>query len=266
MFGSLIGTVRERQPLVYSITNYVTVNDCANAILAIGGSPIMSDEIEEAADIASIANAVVINIGTLNTRTVEAMIEAGKAANKKGIPVILDPVGAGATKYRTEVTKTLLNEIKFTVIRGNISEICAVCKGKSNTRGVDAGGMDIMSVTDIAAMCKDLSKETGSVIAVTGKVDVIADGETAYAVRNGSHYMSKITGSGCMLSCILGAFCGGVDSYLEACVCGISAMGIAGEQAENKMEGTGSFRVHLIDGLSNMCENVFNGASRIEKL
>lgn len=266
MFGSLIGMVRERQPLVYSITNYVTVNDCANAILAIGGSPIMSDEINEAADIASISNAVVINIGTLNQRTVESMLDAGQAANKKGIPVILDPVGAGATKYRDDATGLLLEKIKFAVIRGNISEILAVNKNRSNGRGVDAGGMDIMSPLEIAQMAKELSKKTGAVIAVTGKVDVIANDKKAYAISNGSYYMSKITGSGCMLSCVLGAFCGAVDSYLEACVCAVSTMGIAGEQAEEKMAGTGSFRMHMIDGLFNMCENVFNGAAKIEEL
>lgn len=266
MFGALIGTVRERQPLVYSITNYVTVNDCANAILAVGGSPIMSDEIKEAGEIAGNASAVVINIGTLNERTVEAMLAAGEAANKRGVPVVLDPVGAGATKYRTEVTKLLLSRIKFAAIRGNVSEIGAIYKGKSSNKGVDAGAMDIMDINDVAKMAKSLSADTGAVIAVTGKVDVVADKDTAYAVYNGSYYMSKITGCGCMLSCVLGAFCGGVDSHLEAVVCAVSAMGVAGEIAEKKMEGTGSFRMHLIDGLSNMCENIFNEGSKIEKL
>lgn len=266
MFGGLIGTLRDRQPLVYSITNYVTVNDCANAILAIGGAPIMSDEISEAGEIAGNASAVVINIGTLNERTVEAMLAAGVSANKKGIPVILDPVGVGATKYRTAVTKILLDKVKFAVIRGNVSEISAIYGGKSTNKGVDAASVDIMDINDIAEMAKKLSKDTGAVIAVSGKVDVIANKNTAYAVYNGSYYMSRITGSGCMLSCVLGAFCGAVDSYLEASVCAVAAMGIAGEMAEKKMEGTGSFRMHMIDGLSNMCENVFNEGHRIEKL
>lgn len=266
MFGELIATVRERQPLVHSITNYVTVNDCANALLAIGGSPIMSDEIKDAVEIAGNASALVINIGTLNERTVETMVAAGMEANKKGVPVVLDPVGAGATSYRTEVTKMLLDKVDFAVIRGNISEIGAIYNGKSSNKGVDAGAMDMMDAKSVAEMAKELSAKTGAVIAVTGKVDVVADSENAYGIYNGSYYMSKITGCGCMLSCLLGAFVGAVEAYLPAVVCGICAMGIAGEIAEKKMEGTGSFRMHLIDGLSNMCENIYNEGNRIEKL
>lgn len=266
MFGAFIGTLRDREPLVHCITNYVTVNDCANALLAIGGSPIMSDEIKDATEIAGIASALVINIGTLNERTVETMVAAGQAANKNNVPVVLDPVGVGATKYRTEVTKLLLEKVNFTVIRGNISEIGAIYKGHSSGRGVDAGAMDMMDVNDIADMAKKLSEKTGAVIAVTGKVDVVADKDNAYAIYNGSHYMSKITGSGCMLSCVLGAFVGAIETRLEAVVCGVSAMGIAGEIAEKKMSGTGSFRVAMIDGLSNMCENIFNEGNKIERL
>jgi len=266
MFGTLTGVVRERQPLVLSITNYVTVNDCANAVLAVGGSPVMSDEIKDAVELAGNASAVVINIGTLNERTVETMVAAGLEANKRGVPVVLDPVGAGATGYRTEITRLLLDKVKFAVIRGNISEISAAYGSKSTNKGVDAGAMDMMDVNEIAEMAKKLSAQTGAVIAVTGKVDVIADAKDAYSVYNGSHYMSRITGCGCMLSCILGAYCGAVEAYLPAAVCAIAAMGIAGEQAEKKMAGTGSFRMHLIDGLSNMCENVFNEGNKIEKL
>ena len=263
MFGAFVSLVRDRQPLVHAITNYVTVNDCANCILAIGASPVMADEISEVEEI--LGNCLLINIGTINERTLESMIKAGKKANMENIPVVLDPVGVMASSFRKQAVKTLLEEVKFTAIAGNISEISFLAKGQSAGRGVDAGFMDTVSSEEAIAMAKQLSAKTGAIIVISGKTDIIANENDTYMVNNGSYYMGKITGSGCMQSAIIASFLGGVENTLLACVCGACAWGICGEIAEQKMEGTMSFRMHLIDALSNMSENTFNQMCKITK-
>lgn len=195
MIGSILNNLRRTVPLVHCITNYVTVNDCANALLAIGGSPIMSDDIEDVKDITAVCNALDINIGTLNTRTISSMLEAGKIANTLGHPCILDPVGAGASALRTETAKKLIDEIHFTVIRGNISEIKALALGTGAARGVDADAVDAVTGKNIDSainFLRDFSKKTGAVIAVTGAIDLIVDENSAYAVRNGRPLLSLI--------------------------------------------------------------------------
>lgn len=256
-------SVREKNPLVHHITNYVTVNDCANITLAIGGSPVMADEIAEVRDMVSLASAFVINIGTLNSRTVEAMLEGGKRANELNIPVILDPVGAGATPYRTEVAKKIIEEIKLTVIRGNLSEIKTLYGIKTQTKGVDSGD-SIDDNVDEFTMAKEIAKafanKLNTVVAITGAVDIITDGKILYTAHNGHKIMSRITGTGCMCTSLIGSYLGATDSSLIAALAGIASMSIAGETAyeglDKNCDGTGSLKVKIIDAIYNLDEKV----------
>lgn len=273
MFSEIIKNVKSNTPLVHNITNYVTVNDCANILLACGGSSIMADDIEEVEEITSISNAVVINIGTLNSRTVESMLKAGKKANALNIPVILDPVGAGASKLRTDTTFRLLDEVKFTVIRGNMSEIKTLGKANtSGTRGVDASLSDSITEENIDEAVKyinSLSEKLSAVVAVTGAIDIVADGKKAYVIRNGHQFMSKISGTGCMLTSIIGAYCGAnKHSILEATSVAVCAMGLSGELSYEKMkkndDGTSLLKSYLIDFMSKIDAELLKEGAKIE--
>lgn len=263
---------KKKPQLVHNITNYVTVNDCANILLAMGSSPIMADDIAEVEEITSICSALVINIGTLNSRTIEAMIAAGKKANALGHPVILDPVGAGASALRTETTYRLLKEVKFSVIRGNISEIKTVNDGAGTTKGVDADEKDIVSAETLDGaieLAKKISAKTGAVIAITGAIDIIADSERAYTVKNGHPDMSRITGTGCMLSAMTGAYAAAnKEKLLEAVACSVCIMGLAGELAArrvmNNQLGTGSLRTYIIDMVSTMTADALEASAKVE--
>lgn len=252
----LLENLRERCPLVHHLTNYVTVNDCANATLAIGGSPIMATAIEEADDIAAISSAVVLNIGTLGREIVASMIAAGKSANAKGIPVVFDPVGAGASPFRSDTTARILEEVKLSVIRGNISEIRAASGLASHTKGVDADRDDLG--TDAGQIAAGLAKKAGSVVAVTGQKDAISDGAATFFVSNGNAMLAKISGTGCMCTSLVGAFVGSEPSQpLTAAVAAIACMGIAGEIAFEKAgkTGLGGYRQAVMDALSLMDGN-----------
>ncbi|MEG0153445.1 MAG: hydroxyethylthiazole kinase [Longicatena sp.] len=272
MFKTMIENVEEKTPLVHCITNYVTVNDCANALLAVKGSPIMADDEDEVEDITSICNALVINIGTLNKRTLGSMIKAGKKANALGHQVILDPVGAGASPLRTNATFQLLKEVKFSVIRGNISEIKTVYQGSGTTKGVDADVNDVVTKDNLqesVAFAKALSKNSGAVIAITGAIDIVANEKSAYAIYNGHKDMSKISGTGCMLSAILGAYAAANPTQLlEASVCGVAHMGYSGELAQARVQkengGNGSFHMYIIDELSKMTPSSLLGGMKVE--
>lgn len=273
MFEKIMDNVKIQKPLVHCITNSVTMNDCANAILAVHGSPIMADEIKEVEDITSICQALVINIGTLNERTVEAMIKAGQKANALNHPVILDPVGAGASSFRSETTFRLLDKIQFSVIRGNISEIKTVYQGIGTTKGVDADINDIVNeenLDETIDFARELSQRTGAIIAIMGAIDIIADANHATIIRNGCSNMSRITGTGCMLSAILGAYVAvNQDSMFDTVSCAVALMGYSGELAQQKVQqqdaGTGSLRVYLIDALSTMTAEKLNGGIKIEE-
>lgn len=272
MFEKILENVKSKSPLVHSITNYVTVNDCANIILACGGAPIMADDINEVEEITSICNSLVINIGTLNERTIASMIKAGKKANELGHPVILDPVGAGASSLRTQTVFNLLKEVKFSVIRGNISEIKTVYQGSGTTKGVDADVNDVVNdnnIDEVINFAKALSLKTNAVIAITGAIDIVADSEKAYIIRNGHPMMSKITGTGCMLSTVVGCFVGAnAQSVLDATAASVCVMGLCGELAFAKMKaldgGTSTFRTQLIDFMSKMNIGLLNGGIKIE--
>lgn len=272
MFKEIIENVKAKKPLVHNITNYVTVNDCANILLSCGASPIMADDIMEVEDITAICNALVINIGTLNSRTIESMVMAGKKANALNHPVILDPVGAGASKFRTETISRLLKEVRFDVIRGNISEIKTVYSGNGSTKGVDANIEDAVTdanIDEAVLFAKKLSQKSNSIIAITGAIDIVANSEKSYIIKNGNPTMSKITGTGCMLSSLIGAYCAAnIDNFLDATATAVCAMGLCGELAYDRViqtdSGTSSFRMHLIDFMSKMDGNMLRGGAKIE--
>jgi hydroxyethylthiazole kinase len=271
MLGQMLENVQEKTPLVHNITNYVTVNDCANILLACGASPIMADDMGEAADITSICNALNINIGTLNKNTIPSMLAAGVKSNTLGHPVLLDPVGAGASKLRTETALNLLKEIHFTVIRGNVSEIKTLVTGSGATKGVDANAVDMVTEANLGqavAWVKDFAAKMGCVVAVTGAIDIVADAKKAYVIRNGHPIMSRITGSGCMLSSMMTAYlAANPDTPLEAAAASVCAMGLAGEMAAIRMkqgDGNGSFRTYLLDAIYNLDKETLDKGARYE--
>lgn len=269
MFESIFNNVRISTPLIHNITNYVTVNDCANILLACGASPIMADDIEEAAEITSICSGLNINIGTLNQRTIASMFAAGKTSNSLHHPVVLDPVGAGASKLRTETALKLLNEVQFTVIRGNISEIKTLAIGTGTTKGVDADVADKVTedtLSEAVAFAKSFSAQTGAIIAITGAIDIVADSQKAYCIRNGHPMMSSITGTGCQLSAMTAAFVTANPSEpLKAAAAAVCAMGLAGEIAHERltpMDGNSSYRTYIIDAIYHLTpEQLEKGAN-----
>lgn len=268
MFDEIFEKMMNSNPVIHSITNYVTVNDCANIVLASGGAPIMSDEIEDVGDVISFANALVINTGTLNSRTVESMILAGKLANERNIPVVLDPVGIGATSFRNKVVDRLIEEIKFSVIKGNVSELKFLTSRVNNTRGVDVSETDAINKSNLEGnveLFKKLSKDTNAVIVATGEIDIVTSKDKTYIIKNGSSFMSKITGSGCMLGCVIACYIAtNKDRILESTTFAVSAFGVVGELAEKDCKGSGSFKVALIDNMSNFDYEIFKGDMKIE--
>lgn len=254
----LLKKLKEKKPLVHNITNYVTVNDCANILLAIGASPIMADDLREAADITSISSALVLNIGTLNERTIESMISSGKKANELNIPVVFDPVGAGASTFRNEATKRILDEVKIDVLRGNMSEIKFIAGLSSETKGVDASESDIKGGNEAGIRAsQDLARKYKCVTAITGVTDIVSDGEKTAILENGTKMLSKVTGTGCMTTALVGGFLGACESKKEhfiAAISGILSMSICGEIAQEKAGkiGMGSFRIAIMDAISNL--------------
>lgn len=274
MMENIIANVRKRMPLVHNITNYVTVNDCANVLLACGGSPIMADDAAEVGEITSICDALNINIGTLNSRTIESMFLAGRRAKELKHPLILDPVGAGASRLRTDTAMNIVNELRPDVIKGNISEIKTIYEGTGSTKGVDADEKDAVAADNLemnADMAKKLSERTGAVIVITGAIDIVADSERAYAVYNGHRLMSKVSGTGCMLSAMLGAYvAANPDRVTEAALAAVCVMGMAGERAVRsaiKLDaGNGSLRIYIIDEIYKMTDERIKDNARYEEI
>ena len=259
MFSKILSNVREKCPLIHNITNYVTVNDVANILLACGGSPIMSDDEGEVEEITAICGGLNINIGTLNKNTIPSMFLAGKKANELGHKVLLDPVGAGASALRTNTALDLLKKVKFDVIRGNISEIKTLAVGSGTTKGVDADVSDAVTEENLdksIAFAKAFAAKTGAVIAITGAIDLVCDSEKCYVIRNGRAEMGKITGTGCQLSGMTAAFItANPDNILEATAAAVCAMGLAGQLAWQKMQdgdGNSTYRNRIIDAIYNM--------------
>lgn len=258
--------IKEKVPLTHCITNAVTINDCANAVLAIGGSPVMVEDADEVEEFVQIADCLVINIGKVSKDQIEAMRVAAKYATKTNTPIVIDPVGIGVSKLRNDLILDLLKE-DITAIRGNLTEIKTIANlleltQNSNTaKGVDANEDDLVSEDNIylnVELIKKLAAKTNSIIIASGAIDIISDGETVVAVENGDEMMAKITGSGCMLSSVVATSIAGSNS-LDGSVFATIAMGIAGEKARIKVEeenlGTGSFRTFLIDYLSKTSED-----------
>ena len=268
-----LDNVRAGSPLVHNITNYVTVNDCANALLAIGASPIMSDEPADVEDIQTICGGLVLNIGTLNERTIAGMFAAGERAGALGHPIVLDPVGAGASALRTQTAGNLLDKLDMSVVRGNMSEVKALAGAAAATRGVDANPNDAVTeenLAESAAFVRVLAAKTNAIVAVTGAIDVVADAERAFAVRNGTPLMGRITGAGCMLSCLVAAFvAANPDAPLEATTAAVTAMGLAGQTAQKRMggfDGNGSFRTYVLDALYRMDGEALEAGAQVEEL
>ncbi|MDR3644964.1 MAG: hydroxyethylthiazole kinase [Clostridia bacterium] len=264
----VLDEVRRKKPLIHHITNYVTVNDCANIVLAIGASPIMADDIGEAEAIAAISSALVLNIGTLNGRTLESMLAAGKKANACHIPVVLDPVGAGASELRNRATERLLHEVRVSVLLGNLSEIRFAAGLNAATKGVDVSDADLESGAEISrATAEKAARELGCVAAVTGATDMISDGSRTLAIRNGVRRLSAVTGTGCMCTSLVGTFCGATDDCLIAAAGGVLSMGIAGELAEESAggRGNGSFHIAIIDAVSGLSADILAGRAKIDE-
>lgn len=264
-YQRLFEKVQNHHPLIHCITNYVTMNDVANMILAAGGSPIMAQEPKEAEEIAAMCDALVLNMGVLDEKKLEAMILAGRKANALGLPVILDPVGVGASKFRMQSVDTLLQEIKCSIIRGNASEIKVLCQRKGKEKGVDADPDDLIDTASLLADAAALSQQIEAVVLVTGVIDYCINQREVYEIRNGHSMMTRITGSGCMLDGLLGVYAGAnPDCLLDASVMAAGVLGFCGEQAAKKCQGTGSFRVGLIDEMSQITIQKIERRMKIE--
>ena len=268
---TMLENVRAKTPLVHNITNYVTVNDVANVLLAAGGSPIMSDDADDVEDITSICGGLNINIGTLNKNTIPSMFLAGKKANALGHIVLLDPVGAGASRLRTDTANRLMQEVRFDAVRGNISEIKTLCTGSGTTKGVDADAVDAVTeanLDDGVALVKAFARQAGCIIAVTGAIDLVSDGERCWCIRNGRAEMSRITGTGCQLSALMTAFLvANPDRKLDAAAAAVCMMGLAGEIGWANMQpgdGNSTYRNRIIDAIFNMTGDALEEGAKYE--
>ncbi|MFQ6038215.1 MAG: hydroxyethylthiazole kinase [Candidatus Aminicenantales bacterium] len=259
--GKNLVRLREKKPLIHNITNYVVMNYTANALLACGASPVMAHAAEEVEDMVAFAGALVLNIGTLTPYWVESMLKAGRKANKLNIPIILDPVGSGATKLRTESAKRLIDEVAVSVVRGNASEVLSLAHEGSRTKGVDA----IHTVDDAAEAALTLSKELGTTLAITGKVDLVTDGTRVFRVHNGHELMGYVTGTGCTATVIIGAFLAVDPDAAEATATALAYFGLAGEIAGSKARAPGGFQMGLLDALYTIDQTQMEEGARILK-
>jgi hydroxyethylthiazole kinase len=250
--------VRDRKPLVHQITNYVVMNETANATLALGALPVMAHAREEVAEMVRLAGALVLNIGTLSPQWVEAMLIAGAAANEAGVPVVLDPVGAGATSYRTETAKRILDEVDVAVLRGNAGEVATLVGVEAEVRGVES----IAVGGNPAELARAAATSLGVVASVTGPVDHVSDGERSAAIANGHPLLAAVTGTGCMSSAVTGCFLA-VDEPFDAAVAALVAFGVAGEDAARDAKGPGSFHVGLYDALAALDPESLDGRARV---
>jgi hydroxyethylthiazole kinase len=273
LFKEMLEAVRQQRPLIHNITNYVTANDCANLLLACGASPIMADDPEEAAEITALCAGLCINLGTLNHSTVPAMLAAGKRAGELGRPAVLDPVGAGASRLRTETALRLLREVPFTAVRCNLSELKTLAYGSTTAKGVDAGEADRITEENLAhaaALVKDFSRRHRVIAAVTGPIDIVTDGERALCIRNGIPMMSAVTGTGCQLSSLTAAFLAANPGQpLKAAAAAVCAMGLCGETACRRLtgqDGNASFRSYIIDTLYHLTPDGLEKGANYEVL
>jgi hydroxyethylthiazole kinase len=259
--GADLRALRERKPLVHQITNYVVMNETANATLALGALPVMAHAHEEVEEMASVAGALVLNIGTLSEYWIESMLLAAQAANRAGVPVVLDPVGAGATRFRTETAKRILAEREIAVVRGNAAEVATLAKRQAEIRGVESIGASDSG----AELAQAAARELGCVAAVTGPVDHVSDGERALAVANGHELLGTVSGTGCMATAVTGCFLAvASERPLEAAAEALVAFGVAGENAARDAKGPGTFHAGLYDALYNLDPETLDGRARVE--
>ncbi len=266
-----IEQTRAAKPHIHCITNAVTINDCANILLACGGSPIMANAKEEVQEITALCDGLSLNLGMPSGEGVEAMLLAGQRANALGHPVVLDPVGVGASRFRTGCARRLLEMLRFTVIRGNLSEIKALAGSGAETHGVDAHAADAVTedtLDSAAAFARTCAKETGAVIVITGAMDIVSDGGKTYVIQNGHPMMSSVTGTGCMLSTVIAAFVtANPEKVLEATAAAVCAMGLAGEIAHTRlgpMDGNATYRNYIIDAMYNMTSAQLQNGAKYE--
>jgi hydroxyethylthiazole kinase len=258
--GATLRAIRERKPLVHQITNYVVMNETANATLALGALPVMAHAREEVEEMAALAGALVLNIGTLSPAWVEAMLLAGRSANAHGVPVVLDPVGAGATAYRTETAKRILDEVDVAVLRGNAGEVATLVGVAAEVRGVESIGAG----ADPAELAREAGRALGLVASVTGPVDHVSDGERVVAVANGDPLLATVTGTGCISSALTGCFVAvNPERPLDAAAAALVALGVAGEDAAREARGPGSFHVGLYDALAALDPDTLDGRARV---
>lgn len=254
----MIDNLRKKHPVIQNITNYVTINDCANILLACGASPVMTDDVGDSADVAAVSDGLTLNIGTLNTPIINSMISAGKVANRLGHPIVFDPVGVGISKIRTETVYEIIKKLNITVIRGNISELCYLADQSEIPIGVDAvsENHDFYKISEIL---KKLSHQLDTVIVATGPIDIITDGDSVCFCKNGDPYMKKVTGTGCQISSVITAFAASNSPIFESAVAAVCSYGICGEIARLRMcgyDGNASYRNYIIDAMCNLnCEN-----------
>ena len=253
--------VRLKRPIVHHITNWVTTYDCANIVKVFGASPVMAHAKEEVAEMAGIASALVLNIGTLTGDLVEAMLLAAKSANQKGIPVVLDVCGAGATKFRNDMCSRILDEVKVGIIKGNASEIASIAGENVQTRGVDAVAVE----NDLQEIATRLAKKRSCAVVITGIEDIVTDGKRLVLVKNGHSMMANIVGTGCMATSVLGAFAAVEEDLVEASIAGLVCYEVASEVAANAAKGPGTFKEKLFDAVFNLDAETVNRMQRVEE-
>jgi hydroxyethylthiazole kinase len=258
--GATLDSIRAERPLIHQITNYVVMNETANATLALGALPVMAHAREEVEEMVALASALVLNIGTLSPDWVEAMLLAGRAANQREVPVVLDPVGAGATRYRTDTAKRLLDELDVAVVRGNAGEVATLIGVDAEVRGVESIG----GAGDVAGLARTAAQALGVVAAVTGVVDYVSDGESSHGVQNGHELLAAVSGTGCMATAITGCFLAvKPEAPLEAAAEALAAFGVAGEVAAKDAAGPGTFHAGLYDALAGLTPETLDRRAKI---
>lgn len=264
MLGEIIQQTRHKRPLVHCITNYVSANDCANLLLGCGASAIMADDPEEVAEVTAMCDGLVLNMGTPNPRKLEALLIAGMEANRLGHPVVLDPVGVGSSAMRQEAARKLLEQVRFAAIRGNATEIATLVRGTAAHRGVDADEQN--DATE--ANARQLARKTGAMVIVTGDTDLVTDGTTLYRVHNGHPMMRTVTGAGCQLSALVGAYItANADRPLQAALAAVCAMGLCGEIAHRRLtplDGNASYRNYILDAICNLTPQALEEGANYE--
>ncbi len=260
--GDILTRLRAQRPLIHHMTNLVVMNDTANVTLHIGGLPVMAHAPEEVADMVNLAGALVLNPGTLSTHWIESMLIAGRQANRRNIPIVLDPVGAGATPFRTAMNQRLLNELRIAIVRGNAGEIGTLAGAGGEVKGVES----VASAGDPVTVARQFAGACGAVVAITGKRDIISDGERVLAVDNGHQWLTTLTGTGCMATTAIAAFAAVEDTPLIATAAALAAYGVAAELAAESARGPASFKLAFFDQLYNLTPDAIAERARISEL